>query len=810
MTEVADPLPISRREAEVLAALGERLTNAEIAERLFISVRTVESHVSTLLRKLGATDRRDVARRAASSQEVRHAGMGLPVALTSFVGRHDERVLVGKRLREGRLVTLKGPGGVGKTRLAIEIASERSGGTDEQVAFADLTAAVDGDDVLRIVAEAVDVPDQPGRKVSDAVLSRLASAPTLLVLDNCEQVLDEVTERVGWMLAAAPELRVLVTSREPLDRPGEVVVSLPPLAVPESDDTSVAAVTSSDAGRLFVDRAAAVDGAFALTEENAASVASICRRLDGIPLALELAAGQIDVLGPAQLDALLDQNVAILRGSGRGRPAHHETLEAMMATSFDRLDAIGRRTIDRLGVFRGTFTLDAVHAVVADEGMTTAAVLDVIRTLVRMSLIVVIEGAGERRYRLLETVREYAWRGAVDAGEGDVVRQRHFDWAMDLARRAGEGLTSASQVQWLNALDHDLDNLEAAFEWSLADADNAGRAIDAVAALSAYWMARGTHRVPGTRWAEATAMAATGVDAATRTEAILNAIVLVMWSDVRAATSLLDVARRLAPGDVRAEACATVAAGYVAAVRGERADLAELERAVGILADRSTSRAWAGAALAWVAAVHGEHARAHELMRAACQQFRDLGDEHMRGGFLSLASDFAMASGDVAAARVEASESLELSLTPACASCEAQAQASMALLDDGDDVAARVARARRSVALAAGISETINVLGGLDVLSGVLAVTGDFDAAVTLAAAAESLRDASGFGQSMPARAALRERGIELARSRVDDATFEALWDAGASLPYDDVIELAIAAGAQHVADREGDRFSPR
>src|SRR3954464_11327239 len=263
--ESLDGLPISRREAEVLAALRERLTNAEIAARLFISVRTVESHVSTLLRKLGATDRRELARRAATSQEVRHAGTGVPVALTSFVGRLAECALVAKRLREGRLVTLKGPGGGGKTRLAIEIASEAARSGDSDVAFADLTAAGDGGDVLRVVADAVGVTDEPGRNLADSVLNRLGATQALLVLDNCEQVLDEVAERVSWMLAAAPQVRVLVTSREPLDLPGEVVVSLTPLGVPDTGDASAVAVASSDAGRLFVDRASAVAGAFALT-----------------------------------------------------------------------------------------------------------------------------------------------------------------------------------------------------------------------------------------------------------------------------------------------------------------------------------------------------------------------------------------------------------------------------------------------------------------------------------------------------------------------------------------------------------------
>ena len=790
--ESIDGLPISRREAEVLAVLRERLTNAEIAARLFISVRTVESHVSTLLRKLGASDRRELARRAATSQEVRHAGGGIPVALTSFVGRHDERELVAKRLREGRLVTLKGPGGVGKTRLAIEMASEASRGGDTDVAFADLTAAGDGGDVLRVVATAVGVTDEPGRTLADSVLSRLGGAHTLLVLDNCEQILDDVAELVGWMLAATSEVRVLITSREPLDLPGEVVVSLAPLGVPESADASALAVASSDAGRLFVDRASAVDGAFVLTDVNAAAVASICRRLDGIPLALELAAGQADLLDPAQIDALLGQSFAVLRGSGRGRPAHHETLEAMLAASFDRLDATARATMNRLGVFRGTFTLDAVQAVVADDDITAAAVLDAVRALVRKSLIVVVEGAGERRYRLLETVREYAWRGVVAAGDSALARQRHFDWAMDLASRAGEGLTGASQVQWLNGLDYDLDNLEAAFEWSLDNPGRAGRAMDAVSALSNYWMARGTHRVPGTRWAEATATAATEVDQATRTQALMNGILLVMWSDVGAAMSLLAVAQRVAAGDARAEAYATVAASCIGVLRGERIDLPALELAADALVDDEMTCVWARAALAWGHSLHGDNVRAHELMMSGvCQRLGELGDEHLRGAFLSVAADLALASGDADAAFAEASESLDLALTPACASCESQAQMSLALLGAAGDGPARVKRARRGLGLAAEIAETVNVLAGLEVLSGTLALTGDFETAITLAAAAAALEGASGFG-SLPARAALSQRGIDLAHSSVDQATFDALWAAGAALGYEHAVELAL------------------
>lgn len=784
-------LPVSRREAEVLAALSERLTNAEIAERLFISVRTVESHVSTLLRKLGASDRRELARRAAASQGVRRAGTVVPVALTSFVGRQDERELIAKRLREARLVTLKGPGGVGKTRLAIETAADAARSRDTDVAFADLTAAGDGGDVLRVVAEAAGVTEEPGRTLADSLLGHLGAAPTLLVLDNCEQILDDVAELVGWVLAATTEVRLLITSREPLGLPGEVVVSLAPLAVPDSADQSAVAVATSDAGRLFVDRASAVDAAFVLSDANAAAVASVCRRLDGIPLAIELAAGQVDLLDPAQIDALLDQSFAVLRSSGRGRPAHHETLEAMLAASFDRLDPNALVTMRRLGVFRGTFTLDAVQAVVTDDTITAAAVLDAVRTLVRQSLLVVVEGAGGRRYRLLETVREYAWSEVLAAGEGDVARASHFDWAMDLAKRAGDGLIGESQVQWLNALDYDLDNLEAAFEWSLGDPGRAGRAMDAVSALANYWMARGTHRVPGTRWAEATAMAATEVDPATRTQALMNAVFLVMWSDLGGAVTLLAAAQRLAAGDARAEAYATVAQSFVGVLRGERIDLRALELAIETLLDDEVTCVWARTAEAWGLSISGDQERAHELMSGMCERFRELGDEHLRGAFLSVAADIALASGDTDAAFAQARESLELSLTPACASCESQAQMSLALLDAAGDDAERVARARRGVALAAGIAETVNVLAGLKVVSGTLALTGDFEPAITLAAAADALRSASGFG-TLPSREALLLRGMDLARSSLDAETFDAVWAAGAALGYEQALELAI------------------
>ena len=782
---------ISSREAEVLAALGERLTNAEIGERLHISIRTVESHVSALLRKLGASHRRELAAMANTDVGQRQAGAVLPAVLTSFVGREDELRVISSRLSEARLVMLRGPGGVGKTRLAIEIATA----ADESVGpvwFADLTAATDIAGVVRAVATSLGVMDEPGRRLTASVVERLRDVRALVVLDNCEQVLDAVAELVALLLGASPGLRVLATSREALDMPGEIVVAVAPLGTPDLADNAVGSLTVCDAVRLFVDRATAIDAGFSLSEHNASAVASMCRRLDGIPLAIELAAAQLDVLDPIQLDALLEDRFAVLQSEGRGRQPRHRTLETMLASSYDRLDSTERATMDRVAVFRGTFSLDAVRAVVVDDPVTTADVLRALTALARKSLVVTVGADGERRFRLLETVREYARQQLIAVGDLEERRERHFRWVLDLASRAAEGLAGPEQIHWLDALDDDLDNIEAALEWSVSDPTRAAEASDAVLGLYGYWIARGTHRLHGVHWSEATATAATNLEPADRSKALMNGALLVMWSDLDAASELVDTAKRLSGGDTLAAAYTTVAAAFVAALRGDNIDPTPITRARDLLNDDVSSQLWAEAALGWASALQRTPEGAHQQLLAVAHRYRDLGDHHMYGGFLSYSANIAVATGNTEKARAEALEALEISREVACPSCESQALASAAMCGEREQFPDPVAAARRAVELAHSIRETLNVLAALDVLTGTLAREGSDDDAVTIAAAATSLRSATGFGPSLPGSDGFALEGLALARSRMDSSAFDERSRIGASLDYQRTVDYAI------------------
>jgi predicted ATPase len=720
------------------------------------------------------------------------AGAGLPPTLTTFVGRGEDCRMIAKRLGEARLVMLKGPGGVGKTRLAIEAAAAAANSFDGGVWFADLTTATDAQSVVRVVATMLGVADEPGRSLVDSVVERLRYASALIVFDNCEQVLDAVAELVTNVLGAAPSARVLATSREALGLPGEVVVAVEPLDIPALIDDTTTSLVDCDAVRLFVDRASMVNAAFSLRDDNAPAVASVCRRLDGIPLAIELAAAQLDVLEPSQLDALLEDRFAVLRSSGRGRQPRHRTLEAMLASSYDALDAVDRATMNRLAVFRGTFALDAARAVVVGGLVAAADVLEATSALVRKSLVVTVESAGERRYRLLETVREYAWQQLANAGELDEFRDRHFRWVLALASNAADGLAGSEQVEWLNALDHDLDNIETALEWSLGDAGRAAEALQAVLGLYGYWLARGTHRLQGIHWSEATAAAATSLDPAARTQALMNGALLVMFNDLASAGALAEAARRLAGNDERAAAYATVAATFVAATRGEQVDLAPIERAVDLLADDSGSLQWARAAVSWAMALHGDFVEAHRQLLDVAGDLRDLGDRHLYGAWLSFGADFAFAAGDMGAARSEAFESLDIAREVACVSCESQALSSVVLLGDSDDRGGAVGRARRAVELAAGIRETFNVIEGMNVLVAALASDGQMASGVMLAAATSSLRTATGFASAMPGRQIFATEGLDLARRSMDEHAFDELWRTGSELTYDRALTLAL------------------
>ncbi|NUU22881.1 MAG: AAA family ATPase, partial [Streptomycetaceae bacterium] len=437
----------------------------------------------------------------------------LPLALADLYGRDDELAAVRALLTDPsptspRLVTLTGPGGVGKTRLAVEAAA-RSGdvfpdgvwlvelaGLDR---IADRGGEVPMGDVVHVVAAALgirtDATTGPQPAVSaacpmDRLADSLGAKRTLLVLDNCEHVVDAVADVAGMLLARAPGLRVLTTSQEPLGISGEVLRPVPPLGVPDAADTDLDRLRDSAAVRLFVARAAGSVPGFALDTSNAAAIAAICRGLDGIPLALELAATRVRVLGVHDLAARLDDRFRVLAAGKRDAPARQRTLRAMIDWSWELLGDAERAVLRRLAVHADGCTLESAEAVCAGDGVPEADVLDVLARLVDRSLVAVVDAPTGIRYRLLESVAAYCLERLADTGEAADVRLRHALHHVEFAETAATYLRGHGQRLWLERFDAESANLRAALECAVRQ-DRADLALRLVVAPAWYWFLRG-------------------------------------------------------------------------------------------------------------------------------------------------------------------------------------------------------------------------------------------------------------------------------------------------------------------------------
>jgi predicted ATPase/DNA-binding CsgD family transcriptional regulator len=413
-----DPYAVSPREAEVLTLLSGHLSNAQIAAKLNISVRTVENHVSSLLRKYGAVDRRALAIAAMESAPASSVGKqaGLPVWNTTFVGRTHERDTVLAMLATARLLTLTGPGGVGKTRLAAVTADAAAPSFEDGAAFVDLVPVRDAL-VIQAVATALGVTERTSQSLDQAVIGRLRRGRRLLILDNCEHVLDAAAGFAARVLASCPGITILATSRERLGVPGERLVPLSPLPL------------ASDAEAMFADRAAAADPGFIA---DPATVARICSRLDGMPLAIELAAARCASLGVSGLLIALDDALRLLAG-GRGLDARHRSLRGVIGWSHDLLGEEEKLLFRRLAVFAGSFDIDAAAVIAAGDASVVA---DVLGRLTDRSLLGYQQAQG--RWRMQETVRAFAAEQLAGIGELDEVQDRHLRWAADTAVRLWE------------------------------------------------------------------------------------------------------------------------------------------------------------------------------------------------------------------------------------------------------------------------------------------------------------------------------------------------------------------------------------
>src|SRR2546426_6425290 len=474
----ADQLPVA------LAALASR-------SAFEISYNRWQYDVERLIE----SNEKDRRQRAAESPH------NLPRQLTSYVGREQEVKTVKQTLLTERLLTLTGPGGIGKTRLALQAASELLEHFPDGVWLVELAPVTGPDLVPQAIASALGVTEQPGRSLADTLESYLAGRRLLVVMDNCEHLVDATARLVDRLLRSCPELHILAPSREALGIGGETIRRVPSLSVPEfGKPASLEGVTAYEAVSLFRDRASTATGTFRLTESTAPTVVQICQRLDGIPLAIELATVRLKVLSLEQVAARLNDRFHLLTGGSRTALPRQQTLRATIDWSYDLLPESERAVLRRLAVFVGGITLEAAEAVCAVTPLTTHEIFDLITQLVGKSLVQVEDSEDEARFRLLETIRQYGLNKLLELGEAEQVRQRHRTWFIALAERAEPELRGRDQTVWFSRLEAALDNLRAALDWCSSTGDAEGF-LRLAGAMGTFWRTYG-YLSEGRAWLE--------------------------------------------------------------------------------------------------------------------------------------------------------------------------------------------------------------------------------------------------------------------------------------------------------------------
>jgi non-specific serine/threonine protein kinase len=685
----------------------------------------------------------------------------LPLPLTSFVGRMREIAEVREILGAACLLTLVGAGGAGKTRLALEAAAGLLAEYPEGAWLVELAALADPSLVPQTVATVLGVREAPGRALAESLTDHLRPKTLLLVLDNCEHLVAACAQLAEALLHACPGLRVLATSREALGISGETSLPVPSLAVPDVRALPpLEALTQFEAVRLFRDRAAAVQRAFRVTDQNAAAVAQICRRLDGIPLAIELAAARLRVLPVEQIAARLDDRFRLLTGGSRTALERHQTLQAAIDWSYNLLNATERALLLRLSVFAGGWTLEAAEAVGAGGEIEARAVLDLLSSLVDKSLALAEAQGGQGRYRFLETIRQYAADRLLESGETAAVRDRHLGYFLRLAEEGETALQGAEDSQWLARLETEHDNLRAALGWS-QKLDEVEMGLRLASALYAFWNWH-AHPNEGRRWLES-ALSRTGSGV------------------VRAS---------------RLRARALVAAGLLAGVLGDFTESAPaLEEGLEIARRLGDKPIMANAlmALGTVARSEGQFERAKALYVESQILHRDLGDKFGEAIVLHWRSLVARLGGDLEGAEAPMRESLALNREIPSKFGTARALMGLgvlAVLQGARERAATILK--EALQLEVELGDKLLIAYILDCLGGVCGTTGQPEAAARLFGAAEVAPE--NFAAFMPPDIrAVNERARDAAAAALGETAFAAALAEGRAMPLERAVAYALA-----------------
>lgn len=683
----------------------------------------------------------------------------LPAELTSFIGRRHQIQEIKSVLTAARLVTLVGPGGVGKTRLALRTATDLRRGIPDGVWLVEFAGLRDAELVTKAVMTSLGLRDESSRWPVSRLIEYVASKQLLLVLDNCEHLLDACAVLADAVLREAPSLRILATSRQPLGVAGETVVQVGPLSVPDPDGRIAPdRIAQSEAVALLVERAREAGAPFEVTPDNRAAVVELARRLDGIPLAIELASVRLRTLGLDQLVERLNDRFHLLVGGSRTAPLRHQTLEATIAWSHDLLGQDDRAVLRRLSVFPGSFSLEAAERVGQAGTATPASVMDVLTSLVERSFVVREGTSGRARYRLHETMREFALMRLREADEEAAARGAHFSFFSGLCRLTEfdmPGTDAAAKLAALDELDLEADNVRAALRHCLADPDGADLGLTMAASLGQFWRYRAV--TEGAHWIDAL-LARRGDDDAIRSRALDVKISLaVVQGDhaagLEAAAEATAIARRLNADALLVrilanQAALQVIAGDLSAARATSADATALAARLG----DDMSFIAAAQSEAFIAFLDGDFVRMRDVGLAAASRCRQHNELFMLSTHLTSAGMGALMLGEHAVAEAALIEALHASL----------------VIDDRHGLVLR-----------------------MQVLASSAAMAGQAQRAAGLLGASEMLRLRIG-AQVSPFTSPLVEKAQEQARAVLGEDRYNKAFEGGAHLDREGAVGLAL------------------
>ncbi len=725
----------------------------------------------------------------------------LPLQVNRFIGREREMTAVRGLLVTTRLLTLTGSGGSGKTRLALQVATDLLEEFAHGVWWVELAALSDPLLVPQAVASVVGIPERAGCTVTEALSDALRPKHLLLVLDNCEHLLAACVQLIETLQHTCSQLRVLVTSREALTITGETIWLVLPLRVPDTyQPPPIEGLLTYEAVQLFVERARSVLPSFTLTPENASAVVQVCRRLDGMPLAIELAAARIRALSVEQIVARLDDAYRLLTGGSRSALPRQQTLRAAMDWSYSLLSAHEQAFFRRLSVFAGSFSLEAAEAICAGEPGEAYDVLDVLSSLIDKSLVLMEQRSGEARYRLLETIRQYGQDKLQECAEAAKVRRKHRDWYARLAEQAESETLEARQVLVFDRLEAEHENLRVALGWSL-EQQEAETAAQIGAAIFRFWLLRG-YMSEGRSFLER-ALSGFSAKNAVRAKALnVAAILASLQDDYTTARTLveesLEVSRELA--ERKQTGYALYILGRLARIEGNYAgavtffeESLSLFRALGQEHDIALVLSGLGLTVLYL----GEYERATALCEESLALSRELGDPRGIASWLANLGMIMLARGDDKRAKELCEESLAIRKALGYkGGCAHTLTILGRIAQDQGAYERATACYKESLTLRQETGEKEGIATALEGLAAVTGMQGQAVSAARLYGSAESLRTLLGAPLT-PIDRPYYQQTVAALRAQLDEPTFLKAWTEGQAMTLEEAIAEAVQVKAR-------------